>query len=148
MYTVNFNKTSWHAKLFNKILGYDAVEYETNICSYTREWLKIVMGAAFVCTFIGGIATCIVNFLVAVIVGLIQGVWLELTFPGQFGMLLIFIMILVSIIFCICAFLSQFYSKVAQKCSTEHSFIVESYRAYKNKFCVKINWVENGSKKV
>ena len=155
MKTLTFNVNSWHFLLATKVANYrvpsvskysDGEFYtygdSADICTYSKH----VMGGALLLTIaaalIGLVGFLLAHVLIGVWFSFILGTWFFSSWAE--ATMIITLVVVASFVM---AFLFKWY--IERKRSTEYrnrpdGFVKHAYRSWKEKFCVKINFVEAG----
>lgn len=139
---INLSKKSWHYEIVNRYCDdyYDS----SDLCSYARG----VMSALAKLLLLSIVGALIFGYgfgdLFAWIAAVIKtAAWIE---PNPVTIFVGGIILILSILFCGVALTALFHtSKVAKKVSAvmtpaEDSFLVQAYRGFKDKTCVRINF--------
>jgi hypothetical protein len=139
MKELNFNKKSWHFFLAN-MNGSQQHKQSTDLCSYTRNAL---IGAfiAVLCTIIFAFsAYIVVNMLFALVFSIAYSavIMTEAAFVGWMAAFCILMyLLLISVIE---AASNRRMNRVERNFKSKpDGFIVNAYKGFKDKFCVKVN---------
>ena len=134
MKTLQFNRNSWHFKLVNTLFGYSVYEIP-DICSYTRA----VLFSLFLVTLFA-ILIAFGVFLIGDFLGYLIASILNFTFiEPENAAIVVMMLLFISSIFGIGYLIGKFSSRTLEKVSD--SFIAESYKSFKGKYCAKIEFV-------
>lgn len=156
MKALTFKKNSWHFWLA-KLVGYEAPTTWTrgdgtvahygdkgDICTYSRH----VVGALFsilVISFFGVMGTAIIGTLLAhVILGIIFSIIMGTFFFTDIGVIGLFIITIVSLVAGTMYSLSWLRDRARESDESNNpdGFIKHAYRSWKEKYCLKINFVD------
>ena len=137
MKAIELNKDSWHYKLASRANPYFYSRGEEDICSYTKYvflgFLEIIL-ISFVVLLLGGFT---VNFFYSCYT------WLFLNQP--FNEFAVVFGCVVGGLLNACA-IAYFCNNAKEKMShTEPGFVRLAYRSWKDKFCVKITFVDKNA---
>lgn len=134
MKTLQFNRNSWHFKLVNKIFGYSV--YQINdICSYTITVLFSLLILALFGTIIAFLAYLIGDFLGYFIATIVNFTLINPEPAAAAVMIILSIVSIINVIILIGNSSSRTLDKISD------SFIVESYKSFKGKYCAKIEFI-------
>lgn len=135
MKTLQFNRNSWHFKLVNKVFGYSAYD-NYDICSYTRTVLFSLLILAVFGTIIALLAYLIGDFLGYLIATIVNFTLIE---PEPTAAAVIIILFIASMIGGV-SLIYKASCRTLEKVSD--SFIAESYKSFKGKYCAKIKFID------
>jgi hypothetical protein len=150
MKSIHVNKNSWHARLISSMHPHWEGFYlsDTNICSYTKKLFSCLLTGFFQISTITFFLSCIIDFLIWAYVslvyyhtdvraGLLAIIGFHLFTIGTFLILACFGESL------LCRYdRAKFRLKKSNEAPKEPNFLVEMYKAFKGKYCVKIDFIE------
>ena len=148
---LTFNKSSWHYKLAMFGSFNDWRDDEHNICAYTRAFIKGCLQSLLIAV---GIAIAGYAFWCAVF-GIAFSLWYGVSLFNEAGIagvaIIIFGLLLVAFIMVSQALAErsirrrneEYNNPKKPRQKKPDSFIVNAYKAWSQKFCVKLEFVEN-----
>ena len=136
MKTLKFNRDSWHYKLVNKVLEFNAVYDHADICSYTRKVLL-----AMLVLVLYSVAVLLTIYLAGNFFGYIVASIINFTFIDPNPEAVIVGMFLFMGAVC---WLARIIANQTPRVSDKISdiFIGEAYKSFKGKYCAKIEFTD------
>jgi hypothetical protein len=144
MEALNFSRKSWHFRLAEHYGGLLS-SYSTNLCDYMKAVFKGFLMCSLIVTVGTIFAIGMVDFYMYLIFEYIIShgdmVIHDIGFIGSAINFVALILVVGNLVYAACSWIKdKFTSK--EKTVSEPSFIAESYKALKDKYCVKVEFKE------
>ena len=148
MKALTFNKNSWHFLLATKVAGYNApYSYEgyicgdsADICTYTRH----VMGGLLLLTFAGLLIAGVGFILSNILLGIWFSIMLGMFFFSEVGTVGLVFIGAGGGLFGLKTLINWYVdrSSSAETIERPDGFVKHAYKSWKEKYCLKINFVD------
>lgn len=142
MKTLTFNTNSWHYRFVTKMTNYTPTNSGSDICSYSRAFITALFYIIIQALLIAVIGYFLSHFLIGVVYSIMLGKWF-FTFAGEVVALTLSFFSaaagLISLIYLIVGIVCK--AKLART-NRSDGFVKNAYRAWKGKYCVKIEFKE------
>ncbi len=148
MKTLKFNTKSWHYQLATKIANYNPGYNDEDLCTYTRH----VLGALLI-LMVGVAGVAIVGLLAShMILGIIFSIMYKTFMFTEFGVIGLILSTIILLMFSVIYTTKYLERRKAAKYRGGYvpkpdNFIKHAYKSWKDKFCVKIDFVGEDGKK-
>jgi hypothetical protein len=136
MMSLTFNKRSWHYAIA-KFGGFDSYE-DQDLCTYTSKFLKGVFWGSMLACLIAAVGFAAWHFIFGIIFSILAGEVVMSEIGVVFGILVLVLLLFVAI----AAGAEKYRESREFRPQKPDGFVKNAYKGWKEKFCVKINIVD------
>lgn len=152
MKSLTFNKDSWHFRFVTTFTSWNRhFTHDSDICEYTRQFLKALFICAC-CCFAGGLVIySAVDAVMAILFLIFTGNWLIGPFGFMFLLISSALIIATAILWGIECIKDYRYNKRRENEDKEpkpDGFIKNAWKSHVGKYCVKIDFVDEKEKDI